>query len=299
MKYNDKSNYNYLSFIKIFFVMDLELLRTFLEVSRTRHFGQAAEGLHLTQAAVSARIKSLEQILGVRLFDRVKRDIRLTPEGNRLLRHANLLIAEWRKTRQEITAGGAVAQLSVGGGVRLWDLLLQNWLIHLRRKRPDIALIVESHSPEVMTRKLLDGVLDLAFMLEPPQLDVLHIRKTAMLRLLLTADKPGLSVDEALEGDYLMVDWGLAHALNHRRLFPDASEPHVRLANAGMALYHLSMLGGAAYLPESLIQKRLESGELFVVEDAPEIELTVYAVFPVRSARSQLIREVLTLFQID
>ena len=155
--------------------MDLELLRTFLEVSRTRHFGQAAEALHLTQAAVSARIKSLESILDVRLFDRVKRDIRLTPEGNRLLRHANLLIAEWRKTRQEITAGGAVAQLSVGGGVRVWDVLLHNWLIYLRKARPDIALIVESHSPEVMTRKLLDGVLDLAFMLEPAQLDVLHI----------------------------------------------------------------------------------------------------------------------------
>lgn len=279
--------------------MDLELLRTFLEVSRTRHFGQAAVDLHLTQAAVSARIKSLEQILGVRLFDRVKRDIRLTPEGNRLLRHANLLIAEWRKTRQEVTAGGAVAQLSVGGGVRLWDVLLHDWLIHLRRERPDIALIVESHSPEVLTRKLLDGVLDLAFMLEPPQLDVLHIKKAILLRLMLTTDRPDLSVVEALGEQYLMVDWGLAHALNHRRLFPDAPEPHVRLANAGMALYHLCMLGGAAYLPESLIQEHLAARELYLVEEAPEIDLAVYAVYPVRSARSQLIREVLTLFQID
>lgn len=279
--------------------MDLELLRTFLEVSRTRHFGQAAEGLHLTQAAVSARIKSLEQILDVHLFDRVKRDIRLTPEGNRLVRHANLLIAEWRKTRQEITAGGAVAQLSVGGGVRLWDILLHNWLIHLRRERPDIALIVESHSPEVMTRKLLDGVLDLAFMLEPAQLDVLHIKQAAILRLLMTSDQVGRSVGEALEGDFLMVDWGLAHALNHRRLFPDAPEPHVRLANAGMALHHLTTLGGTAYLPESLVQEKLQNGELYLVEDAPIIELTVYAVYPVRSNRSQLIREVLSLFQID
>ena len=38
--------------------MDLELLRTFLEVNRTRHFGEAAEALHLTQAAMSARISS-------------------------------------------------------------------------------------------------------------------------------------------------------------------------------------------------------------------------------------------------
>ena len=74
--------------------MDLELLRTFLEVHRNRHFGRASETLHLTQAAVSARIKHLESLLGVQLFDRLRRDIRLTPEGNRLVRYAERLLAE-------------------------------------------------------------------------------------------------------------------------------------------------------------------------------------------------------------
>ena len=87
--------------------MDLELLRTFLEVNRTRHFGEAAEALHLTQAAVSARIKQLESLLGVRLFDRLRRDICLTPEGHRLVRYADLLIAEWRKARQDVAVGRA------------------------------------------------------------------------------------------------------------------------------------------------------------------------------------------------
>ena len=49
--------------------MDLELPRTFLEVNRTRHFGQAADALCVTQAAVSARTKQLEGLLGVSLFD--------------------------------------------------------------------------------------------------------------------------------------------------------------------------------------------------------------------------------------
>ena len=50
----------------------MTLLRTFLDVCRTRHFGQAAEALQLTQAAVSARIKQLENRLGVQLFDRIR-----------------------------------------------------------------------------------------------------------------------------------------------------------------------------------------------------------------------------------
>jgi DNA-binding transcriptional LysR family regulator len=112
--------------------MDIELLRTFLEVSRTRHFGQAAEAMYLTQAAVSSRIKTLEQMLGVQLFDRIKRDIQLTPEGNRLVSRADFLISEWRKIRQEASAGGAKLQLSVGGSLRLWDVLLQDWLIRMR-----------------------------------------------------------------------------------------------------------------------------------------------------------------------
>jgi len=276
--------------------MDLELLRTFLEVARLRHFGQAAEALHITQAAVSARIKQLEGLLDVRLFDRFRRDIRLTPEGNRLLRYADLMLSEWRKARQDVSAGGAAQQLSVGGGVRLWDILLQDWLHRLRRKRPEIALIVEAHSPELLTRKLLDGVLDLAFMLEPPQLDVLQIREVALLKLVLVADRPGLLPDQALGEGYLMVDWGLSHALTHRRLFPDAPEPHTRLAKASMALAYLRELGGAAYLPVSILLDDLNTGILHPVAGAPVIEHTAHAVYPVRSARLELIGEVLELF---
>ncbi|CAK8739831.1 HTH-type transcriptional regulator HdfR [Sodalis praecaptivus] len=62
--------------------MDTELLKTFLEVSRTRHFGRAAEALYLTQSAVSFRIRQLETQLGVSLFTRYRNNIRLTAAGN-------------------------------------------------------------------------------------------------------------------------------------------------------------------------------------------------------------------------
>lgn len=276
--------------------MDFELLRTFLEVARLRHFGQAAEALHLTQAAVSARIKNLEAHLGVALFNREKREIRMTPEGNRLIRHADRLIQDWRKARQEVNAGGASSQLSVGGSLRLWDVLLQDWLLRLRRNRPEIAIIAESHTPELLIRKLLDGVLDLAFMLEPAQLDVLQIREVATLELVLVSNQAGLSVDQALGDGYLMVDWGLAHALQHRRQFPDAPEPHTRLGNAHMALSYLHAIGGAAYLPRTMLQERLDARLLFRVEDAPVMRHTAHAVYRLRGPRQALIGEVLDGF---
>ncbi len=276
--------------------MNLELLRTFLEVAHARHFGRAAEALHLTQAAVSARIKQLETLLGVTLFDRYRRDIRLTPEGTRLIRHADLLLAEWRKARQEISAGGRNLQLSLGGSPRLWDVLVQDWLHRLRRTYPGLAIAAELHPPEMLTRRLLDGVLDVAFMLEPPQLEVLRIEEIAMVELVMVSTRAALTADQALASDYVMVDWGLSHALQHRRSFPDAPEALLRVAQAKMALAYLLELGGSAYLPLRMAGSALRAGRLHRVEDAPTLEYRAYAVFPVRAAKETLIRETLALF---
>ena len=279
--------------------MDIELLRTFLEVSRTRHFGQAAEAMFLTQAAVSARIKSLENLLGVSLFIRKKRDIQLTPEGNRLISRADRLIAEWRKIRQEISAGGASQQLSVGGSLRLWDVVLQHWLVRVRTALPEIALIAESHTPEILTRKLLDGVLDLAFILEPPLLEVLQTQDVGALSLRLVSTDKNSTLDQALGVNYLMVDWGLTHALLHRRLFPDAPEPQTRLGSGALTLHYLLALGGSAYLPESLVKPHIDENRLYWVEEAPLIEHRIYAVYPVRTGRKAMILNLLEYFDLQ
>ena len=278
--------------------MDIELLRTFLEVSRTRHFGQATEAMYLTQAAVSARIKMLENLLGVSLFIRKKRDIQLTPEGNRLTSRADKLISEWRKIRQEISAGGATNQLSVGGSLRLWDVVLQHWLIRVRDATPELAIIAESHTPELLTRKLLDGVLDLAFMLEPPQLEVLQVQDVGPLPLRLVSSTPGATLETALGNGYLMVDWGLSHALQHRRLFPDAPEPQTRLASGTLSLHYLLSLGGSAYLPESIVMPHIDAGRLHWVDEAPLIVHRIHAVFPVRTGRKALIADLLEFFHL-
>lgn len=276
--------------------MNLELLRTFLEVSHARNFARAAEALNVTPAAVSARIKQLEDQLGATVFDRMPRDTRLTPAGTRLMRYADRLIAEWRKARQDVSVGGADAQLAVGGSLRLWDVLLQDWLHSLGRERPGLAIIAESHTPEVLTRRLLDGVLDVAFMLEPAQIEVLQIVEVALIRLTLVSTRSGLDVETALASDYLMVDWGLAHALHHRRIYPEAPEPRVRVGQAKMALAYMLELGGSAYLPERMIGHELHTGLLHKVSGAEAINRNAYAVYPVRSSREALIQAVLAMF---
>ena len=82
--------------------MDSELLKTFLEVSRTRHFGKAAETLYLTQSAVSFRIRQLETQVGADLFTRHRNNIQLTEAGERLVPYAEKLMETWLLAKKEV-----------------------------------------------------------------------------------------------------------------------------------------------------------------------------------------------------
>src|ERR1700691_1273526 len=99
--------------------MDFENLRTFLEVSRLKSFSKAAQKLLRTQPAVSAQIRSLEQEVGARLFDRDGGKVTFTPAG-RLFepfaeycveRQKNILMAI---AEQERAAGGGLAGCGSG-----------------------------------------------------------------------------------------------------------------------------------------------------------------------------------------
>lgn len=273
--------------------MDLELLRTFLELHRVRHFGRTANALNVSQSAISTRMKTLETSLGVLLFERGRREIRPTPEGTRLVRHAERLIAGWRGARQDVSLAGASEQLVIGGSLRLWDVLLQRWLHNLRRHYADLAIIAESQTPEVLTRRLIDGTLDLAILLEPAQLDIMHIREIATLEITCVSSTKDLNIDEALTTNYVFVDWGLSFGLDHRRAFPDAPESNTRVSQAKIAYEFISAVGGSAYLPRRMVEKDIEFGLLHPVVDAPVFERQAYATYPVRTPRRDLIDETL------
>ena len=278
--------------------MDLELLRTFLELNRTRHFGRSAEALHVTQAAVSSRLKSLEKQLGVVLFERSRREMRLTPEGSRLIRHAERQIGAWRAARQDVALAEGSEQLVIGGSLRLWDVLLQRWLHDLRRNHPDLAIIAESQSPDTLTRRLVDGTLDVAIMLEPAQLDIMHVKEVTMIEFACVSSHKGITIAHALQSDYIYVDWGLSFGLDHRRTFPDAPESMTRMSHAKMALEYINSLGGSAYLPRRMVEKDIEFSLLYEVLDAPAFNRIAYATYPVRSPRLELIEESLKLIPV-
>jgi DNA-binding transcriptional LysR family regulator len=132
-------------------------------------------------------------------------------------------------------------------------------------------------------------------MLEPPQIEILQIAEVTRLELVLVSQSPGLTSAAALDNNYVYVDWGLVHAFEHARAFPDAVPAGTRVSQARMALEYILSLGGAAYLPKSMIAGELKAGTLHPVAKAPVFNRNVFAVYPVRTAQLDLIEKCIAL----
>jgi LysR family transcriptional regulator, flagellar master operon regulator len=276
--------------------MDTDLLRTFLEINRTRHFGHAAENLHLTQSAVSARIRLLEETLGIQLFIRSRNNIQLTPAGSRLLQYAESILNTWNRARHDTALGQEDrTSLAIGGMFSLWDILLQDWIQRLYRKLPNLAIRAEANGPEVLVRKLLDGALDVAFMFEPPQMVELQEREISRIQLIMISSLHGQSASEAIKNNYILVDWGTAFAIAHARHFPDMPPPTARMGLGRMALAFILECGGATYLAEPMVREYLDSGSLHRVRDAPVIDRQVYAIYLQDTERGAMLEQALEL----
>ncbi len=275
--------------------MDVDLLRTFIEVHRTRHFGRAAENLFVSQSAVSARIKLLEDTVGVALFTRSRHNIQLTAAGQRLLRHAESIVTTWNQARQAIALGEDQALALVAGSVPgLADVVLQQWLHTLHRHCPEAVLQAEVHGQDALLRRLQDRTVDLAFLFEPPSAADLLVEELGALRLILVAARAGLNAEQALSRDYVLVDWGTSFAIQHARQFPDAPLPRMRANLGRLALAYVLEEGGAAYLPEPMVEALLARGRLFTVAGAPAIDRAAYAVYAAHGEKRAEIERTLT-----
>ncbi|MEJ2622855.1 MAG: LysR family transcriptional regulator, partial [Candidatus Thiodiazotropha sp.] len=260
--------------------MDTSLLKTFLEVARTRHFGRAAEHLFVTQSAVSARIKILESSLGVELFYRRRNDIQLTAAGTRLVKHAETIVKGWERARQEIALEAEGSEsIAVGCPFDLWGVLLCDWATTLRQQSPQLALHIEIQTSETLISRLVSGLLDFILLFEPPQIPDLIIKQVAEIPLQLISSRDNCSLNDAITNDYYMVDWGSVFALTHAESFPDIPPPVARVTSGTLARDLLLTTGGSAYLAEQMVQQELEQGILFRISEAPVIERTAFVVY--------------------
>lgn len=262
--------------------MDIELARTFLEVISAGSLVRAAERLHLTQAAVSMRIRSLEEQLGKQVLVRNKSGATLTPEGRRFERYASTLVRVWEQARHEVALPPEYdGVLRVGAQAGLWNRMLYRWLPWMRSAAPRVAIHAELGQPRVLMRYLAEGALDIAvaFMTE----DRAGIIAEKLLEQELVLVSRGRSPATPSDDDYVYVDWGEAFRLQHQQAFPEFVAPALYVGLGTLGFAHIVEHGGSGYFPKRFAAPYLRTGRVHIVPGAPSFYLPIYAVYPAGS----------------
>ncbi|WP_435530008.1 LysR family transcriptional regulator [Phenylobacterium koreense] len=236
----------------------------------------------MTQTAVSARVRLLEDQVGRRLFVRNRAGARLTPAGDRFVHHATTLVQVWERARQQIALPPGRANLvGIGGEFSLWSPLMEDWMLWMRDHQPDVAVRAEVGSVSQLLDRVQDGSLDVAVLYSPPQRPELVLELLAEEKLVLvTTAKDGAVRSD----DYIFVDWGEPFRTSHATAFPELANPAVAISLGPLALSYLLTVGGAGYFRRAAILPYVESGQVRLVERAPEFAYSIYAVYSARSA---------------
>ncbi|TMP43044.1 LysR family transcriptional regulator [Pseudoalteromonas citrea] len=275
--------------------MKIELLTTFLEVSQTLHVRVASENLFLTQAAVSSRIKQLEEELGVLLFDRTQKRLKLTAEGHKLVKYANEMVMMWQKLKQEVGVAQAdTQQLFVGSMMSIWDIILQDWLQKIHRNLDDVHLYTHTYSQLELRRQIVSRLIDIAFLFEPPYIEDIVTEKVATVPLQLVSTEPSTHISQIK--NMVMVDYGEAVNSQFIREYGDNAIIRHNMSQPRIALNFILEAGGCAYLPKQMCFDHIRKGKLFHVAGTQDYSRDIYAIYLAKSHKSVLINEALTLF---
>jgi len=147
-------------------MLDLQRLRYFVAVAEEQNVGRAAERLHLTQSPLSRQIQSLEADLGLALFHRAKKRLRLTAAGQAFLVEAKSLLAHGDRVEQQVRAiaAGSAGALAIGyvpGAIHAG--VLTRWLRAFRMVAPDVDITLKKLRSAEQERQLRAGEIDIGF----------------------------------------------------------------------------------------------------------------------------------------
>src|SRR5436305_2783291 len=165
--------------------MEIDQLETFIAVATFGGFHRAAETLRLSQPAVSARIKAIEESLGSTLFARSRNALTLSDAGRILRPFAEQLLKTASQARQAVhelkPASGGPLQIAAALSISVY--FLPDVLKHFQRAHPKVAISIHpGHSKEVMEMVLRgEAEIGLARSLHHPEVETISLRDDPLL----------------------------------------------------------------------------------------------------------------------
>jgi DNA-binding transcriptional LysR family regulator len=273
--------------------VEIGQVEAFLAVGTFGGFRRAADALRVTQPAISARIKALEESLGVALFERGRTGLALSPAGRALRPHAEQLLHAVALARQAVhdlrpASGGA---LTIAAALSICTYVLPDVLKRFQAAHPKTLITVRSgHSKEVLEMVLAgEAELGLARSLHHPEVETVSLRDDPLI-LVATPAAPmararAVRLEEVAAQPLILFDrgssdWTLSHGLFRRAgLVPnvvlevESIEAAKRMVERGI---------GLAFLPLLAVVSEIRRRRLIAIDvrDAEPLSRSLDAIHP-------------------
>ncbi|MGA8154431.1 MAG: LysR family transcriptional regulator [Terriglobales bacterium] len=275
--------------------MELDQVETFLAVATFGGFHRAAEALRISQPAVSARIRALEDSLGVRLFARSRGGLMVSDAGRTFRPHAEQLLRMASLARQAVhqaqPASGIPLQIAAALSISVY--FLPDVLKRFQQVHPNVIISIRAgHSKEVLDMVLNEEAeIGLARSLQHPEVETISLREDPLLLVANARRGPAHSRRAKLEkiATWPLIfyergssDWTLTHSLFRRAgLVPnvalevDSIETAKRMVERGL---------GLSFLPQLAVGREIRSRKLTTVKllDAEPLQRSLDVIHPRR-----------------
>jgi DNA-binding transcriptional LysR family regulator len=275
-----------------------ESLRCFVAAAEHLNFRRAAAEVALTPAALSQRIRQLEELLDCRLFDRSPRHVALTHAGQALLERARPALAALASCFEATTAAPERIRFSVGTRFELGMSWLVPTVDELRATRPHWQIdLVFGSGPEILDRLAqarVDAIVTSAPVADEDwEAEVLHPESYVLVGAPQLLDaRPLQHTDDAAAHTVLDVDGDLPLARYLLSVCPNLRFAEVWRCGTGAAVHAFVLSGrGVAVLPRYMVRQDVEAGRLVELLSAFE---PLTDTFRLLYRRSSPVRDVLS-----
>ncbi|WP_292071194.1 LysR family transcriptional regulator [Brevundimonas sp. UBA7534] len=266
--------------------MDLLALADFTLVARHGGFGRAARAASRPKATLSRRVADLEASLGLRLFERGGRSLKLTQDGEALFRRTSALLTDLEETTAAVASGGEVPR----GRMRISAPLLFSQ-IAMGRLAADFAVRYPEVRLEVATEDrpvdMVEEGYDLVIRVNPDS-DATLVGRIILRDRLVVVAAPGLERPAEDTPAPAVVRGGFEQATSWTTVAPSGERSVVPIAPtlslSSMIMVRDAAMSGAgvARLPISLVSRELSSGRLMSWGDADAPQIALWALYPSR-----------------
>lgn len=280
--------------------MELSDLNIFRTVVETGGITRAAEKLNRVQSNVTTRISQLEEDLGVKLFLREGKKMRLSPAGSILLERANRLLALARETEEAVHEETPSGVLRIGTGESTAAVRLPGPLSEFHRRYPQVTLELRNGNPPQLLAGLIAGELDAALIIGPVEderLEKVHLFEEELV--VVAPKRGGRGLSDLKESAVLAFEHGCPYRMRLENWMSRENGAPPRIAEMGS--YH-ALLGcvvagmGIALIPKSVLPSfpgRKHLNIFPMVKDQSKVDVWLAWRKEMHSARVQALADTL------